>query len=72
MLGRAYSLGFFFGPGFPRAFGAPSNICPNALFVPLAAGPFFLGASVAPGTGVALFSEVSPGGDEVGAVGADC
>lgn len=55
-----YSLGFFLGPGFPRALEALSPVCPNALFVPaLALEPFFLGGSVAPGTGVALLSEAS-------------
>lgn len=63
-----YSLGFFFGPGLPRPFEAASPVCPKALFVPaLAPVPFVLDASVAPGAGVALLSEASPGGEEVGA-----
>jgi hypothetical protein len=64
-----YSLGFFFGPGLDRDLGPPSN----ALLVPaLAAGVFFFGASVAPGTGVALLSETSPFplGEDAGAVAA--
>ena len=41
-----YSLGFFFGPGLPRGFGAPSDV--SAMFrLNPGAGPFlFLGGSV--------------------------
>jgi hypothetical protein len=64
-----YSRGFFFGPGFPRALGAPSMACPSDLFVPaFAPPPFFFGGSVAPGAGVALLSEASPLFEDAGAV----
>jgi hypothetical protein len=63
-----YRLGFFFGPGLPRPFAAASSVCANDLLVPaLAPGPFFFGASVASGIGVALLSEASPAGEEVAA-----
>lgn len=62
-----YSLGFFFGPGLARDLGPPSK----ALLIPaLATGAFFLGASEAPGTGVALLSEASALGEDAGAVAA--
>lgn len=63
-----YVLGFFFGPGFPRALLAASAICASDLFVPaFAAGVFFFSPSVAPGAGVTLDSEASSFGEETGA-----
>ena len=60
-----YSLGFFFGPGFPRGLGRPlSTPCPSPLLEP-GTGPFrfFTGWSgfvwSADGTGVRFVSEGS-------------
>jgi hypothetical protein len=61
--GLTYSLGFFLGPGLPRALGPLSSV----LFVPaLAPDPFFFRASPVSGTGVALLSEASPLGEVAG------
>jgi hypothetical protein len=38
---KAYSLGFFFGPGLPRGFGMLSEPRPSPLFNP-GLGPFVL------------------------------
>ncbi len=71
VISMTYNLGFFFGPGLPRALEAESPVCPIALFVPaLTPDPFFFGASVTLGPGVALLSEASAFGEDAGAVAA--
>ena len=70
-MNMTYNLSFFFGPGFPRALLAASVVCPSDLLVPaFAPEVFFLGPSVASGTGVALFSEASSLGEDAGAAAA--
>jgi hypothetical protein len=64
-----YTRALFFGPVLGRDLGPPSN----ARLVPaLGTEAFFFGTSVAPGAGVALFSEASPFplGEEAGAAAA--
>lgn len=74
----AYSLGFFFGPGFPLGFGVESVPTPEPRFAPgFGPGkPFFFASSavgsrfgVAPGAGVEFVSEAFSV-DEVEATGA--
>jgi hypothetical protein len=72
---KAYSLGFFFGPGFPLGLGSPSGPRGAALFVPgFGPGtPFLLDTSIGvrrllapgvpPGAGVELPSEMLSTGE---------
>lgn len=75
---HAYSLGFFFGPGFPLGFGVDSEPTPEPRFVPGFSPdmPFFFASStvgsragVAPEAGVEFVSDAFPV-DEAEATGA--
>lgn len=60
---QTYSLGFFFGPGFPRGLGVFSPKAPEFLLVPRGAAGFFLIASVGGSMAVEALGAMGTGVD---------